>query len=69
MDETKSRENKPVVGNLQDRKDLANSVNQRVCPNCGYCPCCGRLNGNFNYIIWSPYPHNSTNLPPQITLP
>lgn len=29
---------------------------QSVCPNCGYCPCCGRPRGDWNYPI-SPYPH------------
>lgn len=32
----------------------------KTCPNCGYCPCCGRPRGNFNYPAqpyWGwPYP-------------
>jgi hypothetical protein len=22
-----------------------------ICPNCGYCPCCGRSRGNWNYPV------------------
>ena len=56
-DEAKKSENEQVVGNLQDYKDLAKSMNQQVCPQCGYCPCCGRPRGNFNYPTY-PYPWN-----------
>lgn len=31
-------------------------INQQVCPSCGYCPCCGRLRGNFNYPTYPSYP-------------
>lgn len=51
-DEAKSRENEPVAGTLQDYKDLAKSMNQQTCPNCGYCPCCGRPRNNWNYPYW-----------------
>lgn len=26
------------------------------CPNCGYCPCCGRSNGTTS---WNPFPNQS----------
>ena len=64
-DEQKSRENEPVVGNLDDYKRIAQqeaykAAQQRTCPNCGYCPCCGRPYANFNYPTqpyWGwPYP-------------
>ena len=31
-------------------------INQQVCPQCGYCPCCGRPRGNFNYPQYPYYP-------------
>ena len=28
---------------------------QQVCPNCGYCPCCGRRWGQPYQPYWPPY--------------
>jgi len=47
-----------VVGNLDDYKNLAKQHNQ-VCPQCGYCPCCGRPRGNINYPSY-PWPYYPT---------
>lgn len=33
-----------------------NPVHLGICPNCGYCPCCGRPRGDWNYPI-NPYPY------------
>jgi hypothetical protein len=28
-----------------------------ICPNCGYCPCCGRPYRNYNYPYYPAYPY------------
>lgn len=35
-----------------------NQQTQHVCPNCGYCPCCGRINNPVvpYYPPWPEYP-------------
>lgn len=34
---------------------------QHVCPNCGFCPCCGRRNGQYAYPYpYTPYPYPYT---------
>lgn len=32
-------------------------INQQTCPSCGYCPCCGRPRGNFNYPTYPNWPY------------
>lgn len=54
-DESKDKMSEPIVGNMQDYKDLADKFNKQVCPQCGYCPCCGRPRGNFYYPVQPPY--------------
>jgi hypothetical protein len=63
-EEAKKAENEPVVGTSKDYQDLAKQysqghghINPQVCPQCGYCPCCGRPRGNFNYPQYPTYPY------------
>lgn len=63
-DDAKSNENESVTGKLEDFKKLAEQYNQghahisqQVCPQCGYCPCCGRPRGNFNYPTYPTWPY------------
>lgn len=52
-------EDKQILGNadLQKSLGLGQGFNQAPCPNCGYCPCCGRPRGNYpQYPIYPMYP-------------
>ena len=47
-------EEENISQNLKDAfKDYPKPQPQgkSVCPNCGYCPCCGRSRGNWNYPV------------------
>lgn len=44
---------------MDEMKALAENYNKLngSCPQCGYCPCCGRPRGNFNYPTYPTWPY------------
>jgi len=52
-----------ILNYIEQMKALypnTNPAHLGVCPNCGYCPCCGRPRGNWIYPINS-YPYWTSN--------
>ena len=54
------KELEEAINSLQLGKDAyqspIHSSTQGGCPNCGYCPCCGKQRYNLNYPLNPTYP-------------
>lgn len=61
--EPDKQENKDIP-NLNDfkqqfpEKPILGGLHNSPCPNCGYCPCCGRPRGN--YPVYPVFPYQPT---------
>ena len=58
MEPDKKQENKTEnpINNPNIQNMMGSGQYQTIFPNCGYCPCCGRPRGNWNYPINPGYP-------------
>ena len=54
------KDNTNNENSLEEWKKIAEEnkkLQNHICPNCGYCPCCGRPYGNWNFPHYPTYPY------------